>query len=173
MRNTARTMRDIAAVIKQMPDYFGSKDAGIGSNAWAVSGALTATGKPLLANDPHLSPTMPSIWTQVGLHCRARNDACTFDVAGWSFSGFPGVIIGHNERVGWGFTNLGPDVSDLVLEDVQGNQVRLDGTLHPLTIVNETIKVAGGADVYWQARSTSHGPLISDVSKTYARAGAS
>lgn len=168
--NTASTMHDISAVIRQLPDYFGTKDEGIGSNAWAVSGALTATGKPMLANDPHLSPAMPSIWTQVGLHCVNRDSACSFDVAGWSFSGFPGVIIGHNDTVGWGFTNLGPDVSDLVLEDVRGNQVMLDGTLHPLTLIKETIKVAGGPDVQWTARATSHGPLISDVSKSYAKA---
>ncbi len=171
--NTASTMADISALIKQMPDYFGTKDSGIGSNAWAVSGSLTASGKPLLANDPHLSPTMPSIWTQVGLHCISMSSACSFNVAGWSFSGFPGVIIGHNARVGWGFTNLGPDVSDLVLEDVQGDQVKLDGTMHPLTIVNETIKVAGGQTVHWKARATSHGPLISDASTSYAKAGGS
>ncbi len=170
MRATAGTAAGIAALIARMPAYFGVKTQGTGSNSWVVSGRYTATGKPLLANDPHLAPAMPSIWTQVGLHCVAITPTCSFDVAGWSFSGFPGVIIGHNANVGWGFTNLGPDVSDLVLEDVRGNQVRMDGTWHPLTIVPETITVAGAPAVHWLARATVHGPLISDASSDYGRA---
>ena len=170
VRDTSATLAGIEALIKRMPAYFGVKTQGTGSNSWVISGRYTATGRPILANDPHLSPVMPSIWTQVGLHCVTIDAACTFDVAGWSFSGFPGVIIGHNAQVGWGFTNLGPDVSDLVLEDVRGDAVRIDGRMEPLTIVPETIKVAGGADVHWRARATIHGPLISDASSDYGKA---
>ena len=167
---TAQTMRDIESLIAKMPAYFGAKTEGIGSNSWVVSGEYTTTGKPLLANDPHLSSSMPSIWTQIGLHCVSQTPQCTFDLAGWSFSGFPGVIIGHNDTVGWGFTNLGPDVSDLVLEDVQGDSYMVDGVAKPLTIISEDIKVAGGDVVHWKARATEHGPLISDASTDYARA---
>ena len=78
----------------------------------------TSTGKPLLANDPHLGVSIPGIWYQVGLHCRSVAAACPFDVAGYSFSGLPGVVIGHNQSIAWGFTNLGPDVSDFFLEQV-------------------------------------------------------
>ena len=168
--NSAQTMRNIETLISLMPAYFGAKSEGIGSNSWVVSGKYTESGKPLLANDPHLSASMPSIWTQVGLHCLGLTADCTFDLAGWSFSGFPGVIIGHNGRVGWGFTNLGPDVADLVLEDVRGDTYMVDGVAKPLTTVTETIKVANGSDVTWNARSTEHGPLISDASEDYAKA---
>ena len=168
--NSAQTMRNIETLISLMPAYFGAKSEGIGSNSWVVSGKYTESGKPLLANDPHLSASMPSIWTQVGLHCLSLTADCTFDLAGWSFSGFPGVIIGHNARVGWGFTNLGPDVADLVLEDVRGETYMVDGVAKPLMTVTETIKVANGSDVTWSARSTEHGPLISDASKDYANA---
>lgn len=170
--NTEQTLRDIKALIAQMPAYFGAKTEGVGSNSWVLSGEHTTTGMPLLANDPHLSASMPSIWTQVGLHCTVRSPQCTFDLSGWSFSGFPGVIIGHNDRVGWGFTNLGPDVADLVLEDVSGDEYHVDGVARPLTKVTETIAVANGEPVEWVARATEHGPLISDVSETYAKAGA-
>src|SRR5690606_6059532 len=78
----------------------------LGSNNWVVSGQHTESGLPLLANDPHLSIQMPSIWYQVGLH------APGWDVTGFSFAGIPGVIIGHNNRIAWGVTNVGPDVQD-------------------------------------------------------------
>src|SRR6185295_8847246 len=85
-------------------------DALAASNNWVVSGKRTATGKPLLANDPHLRPTAPSIWHLVHL------SAPGIRVAGVATAGLPGVIIGHNDRIAWGFTNVGPDVQDLYLE---------------------------------------------------------
>jgi penicillin amidase len=84
---------------------------GVGSNSWVVSGANTVTGKPLLANDPHLAPQMPSVWYQAGLHCRKLTEDCPYDVTGFTFSGVPGVIIGHTDTISWGFTNLGPKVA--------------------------------------------------------------
>ncbi len=166
--NTAGTMARISALIAKMPSYFGTKTPGIGSNSWVVSGQYTESGKPILSNDPHLEASMPSIWTQVGLHCENITSACSFNVAGWSFSGFPGVVIGHNARVGWGFTNLGPDVADLVVEQVSGNSYSVDGVDRAITTVVEPIKVAGGETVQWKARATEHGPLISDASKDFA-----
>lgn len=170
--NSSRTFTDIANLIASLPASFGVKEAGIGSNSWAVAGSLTTTGKPLLANDPHLSASMPSIWSQMGLHCESINAECTFDVAGWTFSGFPGVVIGHNAQVGWGFTNLGPDVTDFVLEDIEGSNYRYDNEWLPLTEITETIKVANGEPVVWTARATRHGPVISDASEEYAALGA-
>ena len=67
---------------------------GIGSNSWAISGELTSTGMPFLANDPHLSIQMPSIWYQVDMHCHIKSDACPYEMAGFSFAGVPGVILG-------------------------------------------------------------------------------
>src|SRR5207245_729118 len=80
---------------------------GLGSNNWVVSGAHTATGKPLLANDTHLDLMMPSIWYEVHL------TAPDWNVKGLTLPGAPMVIIGHNERIAWGFTNNGADVQDL------------------------------------------------------------
>ena len=76
---------------------------GIGSNSWAVAGSRTTTGMPLLANDPHLSIQMPSIWYQMDLHCQPRSEACPYEVAGFTFAGVPGVIIGHTDRGCLGF----------------------------------------------------------------------
>ena len=108
---------------------FGSGD-GIGSNSWAVSGALTDSGMPYLANDPHLGIQMPSIWYEIGLHCNDYSEECPFDMVGVSFAGVPGIIIGHNRDVGWGFTNVGTDVQDLYMLQVNPdnpNQYMLDG----------------------------------------------
>jgi penicillin amidase len=80
------------------------------SNNWVVSGVRTATGKPLLANDPHLFPSAPSIWYMMHL------SAPGLRVAGVTTPGLPGIVIGHNERIAWGFTNVGPDVQDLYIE---------------------------------------------------------
>ena len=109
-------LRATRVAFDQLKTVLGPVGEGIGSNSWAVSGSKTVTGKPLLANDPHLAPAMPSLWYQAGLHCRSITADCSYDVAGWTMSGLPGVFIGHNADIAWGFTNLGPDVTDLVLE---------------------------------------------------------
>jgi penicillin amidase len=150
----------LADTIDRLPTMLGNAAPGIGSNSFVISGNLTNTGKPLLANDPHLSASMPGIWYQMGLHCD-----CPYNVEGFTFSGVPGVVIGHNERIAWGFTNLDPDVTDLYLEKVDGDKV-FDGTQWtPLTTRVETINVAGGAPVTIRVRSTRHGPLLSDRSQ--------
>jgi penicillin G amidase len=149
------------------PITLGSPGAGLGSNSWVVSGDLTASGRPLLANDPHLAPAMPSIWYQMGLHCTEVTEACPFDVAGFTFSGFPGVIIGHNDRVAWGFTNMGADVADLYVERLSGDSYEYDGERVPLTTRTETIEVSGDDPVEIEVRSTRHGPLISDASDDF------
>ena len=135
----------------------------VGSNSWVVAGSRTTTGRPLLANDPHLAPSVPGIWYQMGLHCQVVGSACPFDVAGFTFSGFPGVVIGHNARVAWGFTNLPADVTDLYLERVVAGKVEHDGAYEPVVTRTEVIKVRGGADVPITVRSTRHGPIVSDV----------
>ncbi|MFM7148006.1 MAG: penicillin acylase family protein, partial [Actinomycetales bacterium] len=114
-------MARVRAGVQGLEDWLAPVGEGIGSNSWAVSGAHTASGKPLLANDPHLAPAMPSLWYQSGLHCipatdeGAESGSCNYDVSGWTMAGLPGVFIGHNDRIAWGFTNMGPDVTDLVL----------------------------------------------------------
>jgi penicillin amidase len=151
-----------AQAVSAVPVLVG-RGAGIGSNSWVVSGEHTATGSPMLANDPHLGLAAPSIWAQVGLHCDAVGDACPFDVTGFSFAGFPGVIIGHNPELAWGITNLGADVTDFFVERTQDDSYQVDGTWNEMTTRTEVIKVAGADDVTLEVRSTGHGPIISDV----------
>ena len=163
--------RALAAVPDLLGDGAGAAGSGIGSNAWAVSGEHTATGAPLLANDPHLAAELPGVWSQIGLHCTEVDEACPFDVAGFSFAGMPGVVIGHNGDVAWGFTNLGADVTDLFLEQVRGDSAVRAGEEVPLTTRTETIRVAGADPVAITVRSTEHGPLLSDVVPELAAAG--
>ena len=85
-----------------------------------VDGAHSATGMPLLANDPHLGISSRASGTRWACTARPVDADCPFDVTGFTFSGLPGVIIGHNADIAWGFTNLGPDVTDLYLEQIQG-----------------------------------------------------
>ena len=121
---------------------------------------------PLLANDPHLGIQMPSIWYQVGLHCRPVSAACPYEVSGYSFAGVPGVIIGHNQDIAWGFTNTGPDVMDLYIERVNPDdpdQYEYNGQWVDMTVRTETISVGGGKPVNLIVRSTRHGPVISGV----------
>ncbi|MBB6627229.1 penicillin acylase family protein [Nocardioides sp. KIGAM211] len=158
-----RALGDLQAGLARMPALLGRGD-GVGSNSWVVDGDHSATGAPLLANDPHLGVSLPGVWMQMGLHCNVVSDDCPLDVAGFTFSGVPGVVIGHNADIAWGFTNLGPDVTDLYLEKVEGDRWRYDGRLRPLRVRTETIKVDGGDDVTLTIRSTKHGPLLSDVS---------
>ena len=144
----------------------GGEETGIGSNSWVLGGEHTPTGMPYLMNDPHLSAQMPSIWYQVGLHCRAVTDACPYDVAGFSFAGVPGVVIGHNADIAWGFTNVGPDVQDLYIERINPanpDQYEVNGEWVDMDIRTETIVVAGGENQEITVRSTRHGPVISGV----------
>ena len=136
---------------------------GIGSNSWVVSGDKTETGQPILANDPHLAPSMPGIWYQVGLHCRTVDAACPYDVAGFSFSGLPGVVVGHNAKVAWGVTTMYADVADLYLEKVTGDTYEYDGKQMPLETREETFEVADGKSETITVRSTRHGPILSDL----------
>jgi penicillin amidase len=155
--------KKVGSVIEAASALVGNVGEGVGSNSWVVSGDLTESGKPLLANDPHLGEAMPSIWVQTDLKCRTVSQACPFDVAGFGFSGVPGVIIGHNQKIAWGFTNLTSDVADLYLERVQGDKYWRDGKLVPLQVTHETIEVAGGDDVDLEIRSTNNGPIISST----------
>lgn len=157
----AVSWQEVGSVVEAASALLGGAQEGVGSNSWVVSGDLTASGKPLLSNDPHLGASLPSVWHQIRLRCRTVTDACAFDVAGFGFSGVPGVVIGHNADIAWGFTNLTADVTDLYLERIQGGQYWRDGALVPLETRTETFRVAGGDDVSIEVRSTAHGPIVS------------
>jgi penicillin amidase len=130
-----------------------------GSNNWAISGAHTASGRPLLANDMHLGLTEPNIWFMAGL------SAPGFDVAGVTLPGFPFVIAGHNEHVAWGITALYADEQDLYIEklDGKGNYQMPDGSWKALSDDHETIRVRGGTDVVVDVQSTNHGPMLNPL----------
>ncbi|MET0837512.1 MAG: penicillin acylase family protein, partial [Marmoricola sp.] len=166
-----RALEAVRRGVDAIPRLMG-RGEGIGSNSWAVSGEHTVSGRPLLANDPHLATSMPGIWYQMGLHCTTVSDDCPFDVSGFTFSGMPGVVIGHNRDIAWGMTNLDPDVSDLYLEKVTGKTYLLDGQQVPLVERDEVIRVAGGESRLITVRSTRHGPLLSDVSAELSSVGA-
>ncbi|TQJ30417.1 penicillin acylase family protein [Microbacterium sp. SLBN-146] len=158
---------EVDGVVEAASALLGGAGEGIGSNSWVVSGDLTETGMPLLANDPHLGAALPSVWHQIGLRCRAVTSDCAFDVAGFGFSGVPGVIIGHNDRIAWGFTNLTTDVADLYVEKIEGDAYWRDGELQPLEERTESLVVAGGDDVELVVRETSNGPIVSGLADDY------
>ncbi len=133
---------------------------GVGSNNWVVSGSNTDTGKPLLANDPHLKLSAPALWYF------ARLEAPGLRVAGATMPGLPGVVLGQNEHIAWGFTNTGPDVQDLYIERINPDEPATYQTPQGwarFETFNETIKVKGQADESLVVRATRHGPVISDA----------
>jgi penicillin amidase len=123
-----------------------------------LSRERTTTGKPILASDPHLPSQIPSVFY------RAHISGGQLDAIGATAVGLPGVLMGHNGRVAWGWTNANADVQDLYIERIQnGREVEYNGAFEPLNIRREVIKVKGAADVVLDVRSSRHGPIISDL----------
>jgi penicillin amidase len=167
-----RALEDVRRGVEGMPTLLGD-GPGIGSNSWVVDGDHSTTGEPILANDPHLNVSLPGVWYQMGLHCNHLSRACPFDVTGFTFAGLPGVVIGHNQQIAWGFTNLEADVVDLFLEKVKGRRYLYDGKYRPLRLRTESINVRGRDEpLRFQVRTTDHGPLLSDVSAELSTVGA-
>jgi penicillin amidase len=136
---------------------------GLGSNNWVVAGSRTVSGKPLLANDPHLKITAPALWYFARLEVGGPDG---FKVAGATLPGLPGVVLGQNEHIAWGFTNTGPDVQDLYLERFHPDdamQVLTPTGWQPLAEAIETIRIKGSPAEHLVVRSSRHGPLISDA----------
>lgn len=136
------------------------KPAGYGSNNWVVDGNHTQSGMPLLANDPHLGLTTPSIWYLVRLHNRSKGN----NTVGVSFPGSPSIVLGRNNKIAWGFTNTAPDVMDLFIEKVVGE----DSYLTPTGTARfrkrtEIINIRGGGTEELVVRETRHGPVVSDI----------
>lgn len=135
---------------------FGSPFA-LGSNNWVIDGKKSATGKPLLANDPHLGFSLPSIWYAAHLVAPGLN------VMGVTFAGSPYVIIGHNDRVAWGFTNLQGDAVDYFIEKMDAqhpHQFFYKGTWHDTARRVEEVPIRGEAPQRVEIESTVHGPLV-------------
>lgn len=140
------------------PDYLPPEFNG--SNNWVISGELTESGKPLLADDPHLGLSTPSIWYQMHLQSPEQN------VSGVIFAGIPGIILGHNEEIAWGVTNVNPDVQDLYIEvpnPENSYQFEYDGKWEDATVRQEPIRVKDGETVDFEVVETRHGPIISNI----------
>ncbi|HEX6959831.1 MAG TPA: penicillin acylase family protein [Ferrovibrio sp.] len=148
---------DAEALMRALPE---PPPEGLGSNNWVVNGKRTVTGAPLLANDPHLGLTSPSIWYFTHMSYPGG------DAVGATLPGIPGIILGHNGHVAWGFTNTGPDTQDLFIERIDPNDptryLTPDGSAAFIER-QEVIKVRGEPDVILTVRETRHGPVISDV----------
>ena len=135
----------------------GDSNPGLGSNNWVVSGAHTQSGKPLLANDPHLDHSVPSVWYMIHLKAPGLN------VIGVSLPGLPLVIIGHNEKIAWGMTNTGPDVQDLYSESFDSgapNRYLHNGAWVDAEVRDEVVKVRGKQDYRFTVKVTRHGPIV-------------
>jgi penicillin G amidase len=131
-----------------------------GSNNWVVSGQHTVSGKPLLSNDIHLDHQMPNLWFEAHLKMKTGN----FDVAGVTLPGVPFVIVGHNQRIGWGFTNVGPTVEDDFIEEFNAQgQYKTPAGWRDAQHRQETIHVKGKPDVVLDVVTTRHGPIITEL----------
>ncbi len=159
---------DVAALAAAVPKQ---SAVGLGSNNWVLSGAHTESGKPLLANDPHLGLTIPSVWYL------AHVSAGDFEIVGATLPGLPFPVLGQTGDFAWGFTNTGPDVQDLFIEridpDDPARYLSPDGSL-PFDVRTETIHVSGSDAVELTVRKTRHGPVVSDLiqeSEAFLEAG--
>ncbi len=144
----------------------GLGDEGTGSNSWVVDGTKSVTGKPILAGDGHVGIQQPSPWYAIRLHCTPRTDACPYDVAGLSFPSAPGVVVGHNDRIAWGFTNSLGDAQDLYIEEINPdnpNQVKFNGQWEDMQIIDEPIRIKGGTTETLPVPLTRHGPILTPI----------
>ena len=148
---------DFDALVAALPLQ---RASGLGSNAWALSGEHTDSGKPLLANDPHLRLEVPSVWYL------AHISTPEFEVVGATLPGMPFPLLGRTRNLAWGFTNTGPDVQDLFIERIDpedpARYLAPEGSL-PFEVRTETIEVSGGDPIELTVRETRHGPVVSDV----------
>ncbi len=156
---TTESLLSFTTMLNQ--SFLGERGLGIGSNNWVVSGKMTKSGYPILANDMHLEIKAPSIWYQNHLKVEGR-----MNVSGVIFPGVAGVIAGHNERIAWGLTNLNPDVQDLFIEKQNPenpHQFLYQEKWEDAEVVNYSIPVKGEENVPLEVLITRHGPIISSI----------
>ncbi|MBU0493121.1 MAG: penicillin acylase family protein [Chloroflexi bacterium] len=161
----ARTRAEIAgpellAYLQRIRAAAGLGGPGTGSNNWVIDGTRSASGRPLLANDPHMGIQMPALWYLVHL------EGAGFDVIGASLPGVPGVVLGHNQRIAWGATNSIADVQDLYVEHLSPGeplQYEYRGGWYDVRVITETIGVRNAPAQTLHVRYTRHGPIVSDV----------
>lgn len=145
---------------------------GKGSNNWVIAGERTQSGKPLVANDPHLSLATPAIWYVARLKAPASNGLPALDVMGATLPGLPSVVLGRTSGVAWGFTNTGPDVQDLYLEQIHpedASRYRTPEGWASFETREEIIPVKGRSDEKIVVRHTRHGPVLSDAQASHGK----
>jgi penicillin amidase len=167
------SLADLLALRQTLALFHSPCDACVaGSNGWAVSGSRTASGKPLLANDMHLSLSAPELWYEADLEAANQAPLAAFHAAGVTLPGTPFVIAGHNDHVAWGFTNLGADVQDIYIEHTRGTPFGAEyqianGAWRAVRYQTEVIQVRGSADVILDVPLTRHGdtdtPIVSSL----------
>ena len=138
-----------------------------GSNNWVVSGAHTASGKPLLSNDMHLATSLPGIWYETDLEAPIAGQP-ELHVAGVTIPGLPLIVVGHNAHLAWGFTNLGADVQDVYIETTRGSGDSEEfqtaaGDWQPVMHIGETIKVKHGRNISLDVLATKHGDAVTPI----------
>lgn len=157
--NEEFAMNDVIEMEKNMREFLGIAGSHVGSNSWAIAGSRTQSGKPILANDPHLEHSAPSKWYQIVIAFRGKR------LAGVTLPGIPFVVIGRNNYIAWGITNMMADETDFYIEQADSavkNYVIYDGKREPLTVLQDTIRVKDTLGVPCQIRISKHGPIISD-----------
>ncbi|MBI4729027.1 MAG: penicillin acylase family protein [Acidobacteria bacterium] len=156
----SRAFPGVARELLEAVAAAGGARPGTGSNNWVVAGSKSATGKPILCNDPHLAVQMPAIWYEIHLSCPEM------EASGVSLPGIPGVVIGNNRRIAWGFTNTQADCEDLYLErlSADGLTYEFEGEWRRVERIREEILVRGEAAArIHEVRATHHGPLLTDL----------
>ncbi|MEO6695521.1 MAG: penicillin acylase family protein [Ignavibacteria bacterium] len=151
---------------RKFRNFYGSEGTHVGSNAWVISGNKTESGKPLLANDPHLALMVPSKWYEVSLYDNQKK----YSVCGFSLPGVPGIAVGHNEIISWGITNLMCDDSDFMIlkkDSADRKKYHYKNEVHQLDSTVESIKIKDTPDDYMFVRfTTKYGPVVSGLEKT-------
>ena len=167
LRGATTILQQIQAKISSLETPFGKLGDGfVGSNNWVVSGNFTDTNYPYLANDMHLSHSLPPIWYQNSLHSKGGTGHEQYDWWGYSFIGVPMIVAGHNQYAAWGFTNVGADAIDwyYLKENSDGSQYYYDGEFRDYVIKEETIRVKAGSDQVIKIKEVQQdglfGPLI-------------
>ena len=163
LRETTGSPENLFSVLAPERRFFDEPSLVLGSNDWVVSGEHTVSGKPLLSNDMHLGHQMPNLW--YAAHLRCVSSACgDFDVAGVTLPGYPYVIVGHNQRIAWGFTNVGPTVEDVYVEtfNASGQYLTPQGWTQPERR-REVIHIKGKPDEELDVMLTRHGPIVTEL----------
>jgi penicillin G amidase len=159
IKSFAAISNDLMKVDQQFRELTGFVGTHIGSNNWVVNGKKSASGKPIIANDPHLAYTAPGRWYLAMIRSKDWN------AEGFTIPGLPAIVIGKNQNIAWAMTNVMADDADFYVEkiDSAGRNYFLNGVWKPLTIQKDTIHVKDSASVVYEIKRTHRGPIITDI----------